>query len=355
MKKRFFIMAGGVCAILVLCIVFFGRKVEKKPVSAQEAGLVPVSLTEEHFGTVMTITLYGEEEETLRKFIENSFAECERLEQIFSAKLENSELSELNRTALNQAVSVSEELFEVFEKALYYNRCSQGSLDISIGQLIRLWGIGTDGQRVPDDAELQELAGKNGCQYIILDQTEKTVTYTDACVEVDLGAIAKGYAADVIKAYLMQQNPQIFGILNFGGNIMTIGEKADGSAWNIGITNPFSPSEVYASISVKDQCVVTSGNYERYFIVGEKRYHHILDPQTGYPAEQGIISATVIGDSSADCDALSTACYILGVEKALALIETMDGVEAVLIDEAGDFHCSSGMSQYQLQEMKGNS
>lgn len=355
MKKRYFILAGGICAVLVILIAVRCGHTAKEPLSAQETSYVPVSLTEEHFGTVLTITLYGNEKELLERLIENSFAECERLERIFSAKLEDSELSELNKTAWNNPTAVSEELFEVFQKALYYNACSEGSLDISIGKLIRLWGIGTEGQRVPDDAELVEMAGKNGCQYILLDETEKTITYTDECVEVDLGAIAKGYAADVIKEYILQQKPQVTGILNFGGNIMTIGEKTDGSAWNIGITNPFSPSEVYASVSVRNQCVVTSGNYERYFMEGGKRYHHILDPQTGYPAKQGIISATIIGDYSADCDALSTACYILGIEKALSFIETLDGVEAVLIDEEGDLHCSSGIAQYQLQEMKGSS
>lgn len=357
MKKIFLTAAGGACAVLVIlaAVLYQNSRNTQEPSSSQNSAITSVSLTEEHFGTVMTITLYGSEEKQLRQYIENSFKECTRLEQIFSAKLEDSELSRLNQTALNHPTAVSQELFSVFQIALFYNKCSEGSLDISIGKLIRLWGIGTEAQGVPDDTQLEGLAGRNGCQYIVLEEAERTIAYTDECVEVDLGAVAKGYAADVIKAYILQQDTAVSGILNFGGNIMTIGEKTDGSAWNIGITNPLIPSEVYASVSVKNQCVVTSGNYERYFMVGDKRYHHILDPETGYPAEQGVVSATVIGDRSADCDALSTACFILGTEKALELIESIDGTEAVLIDNVGKVYCSSGMEQYQFRKMKGDS
>jgi thiamine biosynthesis lipoprotein len=141
----------------------------------------------------------------------------------------------------------------------------------------------------------------------------------------------------------------VYGILDFGGNIMTIGTKADGSLWNIGITNPLDTTEVYAAVSVNDKCVVTSGNYERYFIEDGVRYHHILNPFTGYPAESGIISSTIIGDNSTQCDALSTACYIMGVDKALELIEKTDGVEAVFIDNDGEVHTSSGIEKYSFR------
>lgn len=304
------------------------------------------SLTEEHFGTIMTITLYGENEEDLKNTIKGAYGEIERLEKIFSAKFKNSELSMLNKKAASEPVKVSDELMQLMKEALYYGEMSQGALDVSIGGLIKLWGIGTENERVPEDNELSVYVGK--CRYkdIIIDENDSTIYYGDENIDVDLGAIAKGYAADIVKEYINNRMDNACGILDFGGNIMTIGSKTDGSSWNIGITDPFSPDRVAAVLSVKDKCVVTSGNYERYFEKDGKRYHHILNPYTGYPADEGIVSATIIGNNSMECDALSTACYILGVDKALELIDGMEGVEAVFIDKTGKFYTTGNISKY---------
>lgn len=309
---------------------------------------VKYSLTEEHFGTILTITLYGNDEEKLKEITEKSFDECERLEGIFSAKLSDSELSMLNINAAKEPVKVSDELMYLIKEALSYNKLSEGALDVSIGELINLWGIGSENQRVPDIEELKPYISADGCSSIIIDEENNTVFYNTDLVRIDLGAIAKGYAADCIKKYICDNMEDPYGILDFGGNIMTIGQKADGTSWNIGITNPKLPSQIYGVVSVKDMCVVTSGNYERYFIENGVRYHHILDPFTGYPADTGIISSTIIGNDSMECDALSTACYILGVDKSLKLIDGIEGVEAVFIDNDGNAHTSKGMSKYNF-------
>lgn len=302
----------------------------------------------EYFGTVLTITLYGADERQLNQIIEGAFQECAGMEKIFSAKLPDSELSVVNREAFREETVVSEELGRVISQALFYNELTEGSLDVSIGKLISLWGIGTESQRIPDTAEINAYAGMDGCQYILWNSEKSTIQYKNENVQLDLGAIAKGYAANQIKQYILSRNSDVYGIIDFGGNIVTIGCKQDGSAWNIGITDPQNPSRVYASVSVKDMCIVTSGNYERYFEQDGVRYHHILDPDTGYPAKNGIISSTIIGADSMQCDALSTACFILGVPKALNLIEGIEGVEAVFIDDDGKFHCTAGMSQYNF-------
>lgn len=313
-----------------------------------QSGEVKYSLMEEHFGTILTITLYGSDEEKLKEITETSFDECERLENIFSAKLSGSELSRLNEQAALEPVEVSDELMYLIKEALAYNRLSDGALDMSIGKLVNMWGIGTENQRVPDAEELRPYMNADGCSSIIIDEENNTVFYNSDLVNIDLGAIAKGYAADCIKQYICNNMDAPYGILDFGGNIMTIGQKGDGSSWNIGITNPKSPSQVYGVVSVKDMCVVTSGNYERYFIENGVRYHHILNPLTGYPADTGIISSTIIGDNSMQCDALSTACYILGVDKSLELIDSMEGVEAVFIDNDGNVHTSKDISRYNF-------
>lgn len=314
-----------------------------------QAGEVKYSHTEEHFGTILTITLYGGDEEELKEITEKSFGECERLENIFSARLSDSELSMLNEQAALGPVEVSDELMYLISEALAYNKLSEGALDISIGRLVDMWGIGTENQRVPDMEELKPYIDKDGCGSIIIDEEKNTVFYNSSLVSIDLGAVAKGYAADCIKKYICDNMEAPYGILDFGGNIMTIGQKADGGSWNIGITNPISPSQVYGVVSVKDMCVVTSGNYERYFIEDGVRYHHILNPHTGYPADSGIISSTIIGENSMQCDALSTACYILGVDRAMELVDSIEGVEAVFIDNDGRPHASKGISKYNFK------
>lgn len=336
MGKRKIIMA------VIFSVLFFGG------CTGRQRQTTYVTETAEYFGTVITITLYGEDEESLKKSIEHAFDECERLESICSAKLPDSELCRLNQTAAESAVEVSKELFFLIKEGLYYHRLSGGSLDISIGKMIDLWGIGTEHARVPKDTEREALIGLDGCKNIILDEEEQTIQYTDKLVQIDLGGIAKGYAADKVKEYLIEQEHIGSGILNFGGNVMAIGEKTDGTAWKIGLTDPQEKGELYGVLMIKDQCVVTSGDYERYFVEDGKRYHHILDPATGYPAESGIISATVIGDRAILCDALSTTCFIVGIEKAIEIIETLDGVECILIDKDMQYHCSSGFSQYDF-------
>lgn len=336
----------AVACTVLLKIINKNADMENGAVSTDEAA--KYSLTEEHFGTILTITLYGSSEEKLKEVIEKSFGECERLENIFSAKLKDSELSKLNEKAAIEPVEVSDELFYLIKEALVYNKLSEGALDVSIGKLIKLWAIGTENQRIPDMEELKPYIAVNGCDKIIADEEKHTIAYTADSVDIDLGAIAKGYAADRIKEFICENMENPKGILDFGGNIMTIGEKTDGSPWNVGITNPKEPSQVYAVVSVKDKCVVTSGNYERYFMEDGVRYHHIINPFTGYPADEGIISSTIIGDNSMECDALSTACYIMGVDKALKLIDSIEGVEAVFIDDEGNTHTSKGMSQYNF-------
>ena len=328
--------------LLIFTILFLSGCMDRQNQSVQ------VMDTAEYFGTIITITLYGEDEKLLKSSIEQAFDECKRLESICSAKSPDSELYKLNQTAAESAVTVSEELFNLIEKGLYYYELSDGNLDISIGKLIDLWGIGTDHPQIPTDAERTALLELNGCKNIILDKNKKTIQYTNPLVQIDLGAIAKGYAADKIKNFLVEKKHIKSGILNLGGNVMTIGEKIDGSAWKVGLTNPQNIGELYGVMLVKDHCVVTSGNYEKYFIEDEKKYHHILNPTTGYPAESGIISATVIGDNATLCDALSTACFIIGIEKALELIEGLDEVECILIDEAMQYHVSSGMWKYNF-------
>lgn len=160
---------------------------------------------------------------------------------------------------------------------------------------------------------------------------------------IDLGAIAKGYAGDEVKR-ILTNNGIDTAFVNLGGNVVTIGTKLDGSPWRIGIQNPLDERGSHlAIIEIKDRAVVTSGNYERYFIEDGKKYHHIMNPKTGYPAEEGIISSTIVSDSSIDADALSTSLYVMGLEKGLSLIEKMENVEAVIITDDNKVYITAGL------------
>ena len=168
-------------------------------------------------------------------------------------------------------------------------------------------------------------------------------------VQLDLGGIAKGYAADEMKKVLTDTYGITSGILSLGGNVMAIGSKPEGEQWVVGIVDPLHTSEMIGTLSETDKTIVTSGNYERYFTKDGIRYHHILNPATGYPAENGIISSTIITDCSMDADALSTATYVMGVEEALEMIEKMDGIEAVFVKEDGSIVTTDGVDLSQLK------
>ena len=304
-----------------------------------------VSFTRECFGTVFTISLDNLSKSEARKAIDECYSMCEDLETVFSSNDKNSGIYTINHS-LNTPIEISSELFYIIKVGIEYNEITDGAFDLTLGSVISKWGIGTGKERIVPDEELKPYAGFEGSKYLILDDNRQTVTRTDERVIIDLGAIAKGYAANKVKAYIKEKYPDAIGILDFGGNIYAVGKKDGNSEWNIGITDPFNTAQMIGYVMVSDCSVVTSGNYERFFIADGVRYHHIMDPKTAKPANSGISCATIIGEDSMKCDILSTACYVLGKEKAFLLIENMDDVEAVIIDEKGRIYTSSGIDKY---------
>ena len=302
--------------------------------------------TEEILGTIVSgkvVTSQGAEP------LEKAFERAKELELVFSANDKNSELSKVNETAWKEPVEVSEELFYVVKKGLEYGEKTNGALDITIGKLIDLWGIGTDHAKVPKKKEILPYAGMEGYKKVRLNEEKQTIQFLDSKIQLNLGAIAKGYIADEMKQVLIEEYSIEYGMLSLGGNIVVIGEKKNGDKWKVGIANPLQPQEVAAILELDDMSLVTSGNYERYFEENGVRYHHILDPKTGYPAENGWISTSILSKESIDGDALSTATYILG-EEAVDVIEGMENCEAVFIKEDGEQVCTGGVSEYGYVE-----
>ncbi len=297
----------------------------------------PLSKTGFYFNTVITITIYGSTNESL---LEDCFRIADKYEKLFSATLPESEISQINQ-AKGAPVTVSDETVSLLKKGLSYCELSQGGFDITIGALTSLWDFsGNDGYIPGTDAIA---AAVSTIDYRAVSISGNEVTLKNPDTRIDLGAIAKGYIADQIKAYLNGQKITA-GTVNLGGNVLCIGPKPDGSNYRIGIQMPFEEQgSVAAVVDVADQTVVSSGVYERYITVNDKRYHHILNPATGYPYENGLLGVTIICPDSVDGDGLSTSCFSLGLKDGMALIESLPDTEAVFITDDYQFHCSSGI------------
>lgn len=304
-------------------------------------------------GTVINVRLYGKtSQEKLDNAAKAALDRARELEQIFSATSDTSELSYVNQNAANGPVEVSPELYTVLERSLYFAELTGGAFDPTLGKLINLWGIGTDHARVPNISEITPLAEQKNYENVILDEARQTVMFTTEGFSLDLGGIAKGYAADEMKKLLVEDYGITSAVLNLGGNIITIGQRYDGQPWTLGIADPQNPQDSdhpAVLLKVEGKTFVTSGDYQRYFTGDDgQRYHHILDGATGYPARTGLSSVTIITDCSMDADAWSTAAFVLGEEKATGLLKTMDGVEAVFISADETVTATEGIRD-QLQ------
>ena len=180
---------------------------------------------------------------------------------------------------------------------------------------------------------------------VILDESNNSIMLKHKKQALDVGGIAKGFAADEVRDIFYKHKIKS-ALIDLGGNIFALGSKDDGTPWKVGIQNPFKPRGEYIGIlSVKNKSVVTSGNYERYFMKDGKRFHHIIDPKTGYPSQSKIISATIISDNSIDGDGLSTGVYIIGIDKAMEIIEAIDGIDAIFITEDKKVYTTSGIDK----------
>lgn len=294
----------------------------------------PVTMQGFYFDTVVSITFYEEDTEkleTLKNECTTIMATCENT---FSRTVEGSDIWNINHSD-GMPVIVSDETIFLLNKALYYAEFSDGLVDPTIGTLSTLWNFGnTNEKKVPSDAEIQKALSHINYQNIIIDGN--TVTLADPEAIIDLGFIAKGYIADLLKEYLLSQDVKS-AIINLGGNVLTIGNKPDGTPYQIGIQEPFSKTGTpLLSLPVTDCSLVSSGNYERYFEKDGILYHHILSTYDGMPADSGLMQVTIISNSSADGDALSTLCFLLGYEESTKLIESLSDTEAVFVMKDGE-------------------
>lgn len=308
----------------------------------------PVSVTGYKLNTYVTLSAYASgnhSADELNNILNEALALCDTYELLFSRTDSRSTLYKVNT---GECTNISKELAELINIGIEYGRISQGAFDISIGSVSSLWDFTADKPSVPDDAAI-----KNALQYV--DYTKIQLSQcNDGTFNInipegmilDLGAIAKGYIADRIRDFFLE-NGIDRAIINLGGNVLCIGSKNSASDFTIGIKKPFAnDNATLVNLSLADKSAVSSGTYERYFKEGDRLYHHILNPATGYPYDNELCAVTIISDLSVTGDCLSTTCFALGVDKGLSLIETLENVEAVFVTNDGQTHYSSGFEGY---------
>lgn len=284
--------------------------------------------------TVMTVSAWGgggqEAAEQARDVVD-------RLDALLSVTDETSELYAANHSG-GRPVSLSPETAQVLEQALDLCRDSRGALDITLYPVVKAWGFTTDSCTVPDDAALIELLERVDWTRVSL---EEDVLTLPAGMELDLGAVAKGFAADRAAESLRAAGVSS-ALLDLGGNIQAVGSRPDGSPWRVAVQDP--DGGWLGVLEVADQAVVTSGGYQRYFEEDGERYWHILDPATGRPARSGLTSATAVGPGGAVCDGLSTTLFVLGLEESVDLWRQRGDFEFLLLTEEGELYLSSGLA-----------
>ena len=307
----------------------------------------PVSKSEFCLDTSCEITIYDMEDMTDAKaneILELTYDEIQKYENLLSKTIEGSDVYRINSES-GDAAEVSDDTIDVISKGLLMGKLSQGAFDITVGALTDLWDFKSEDPQVPEDAAIKKALETVGFSNVSVKDNKVKLSDTDT--KLDLGGVAKGYIADRIKDYLEEEGVR-HAMINLGGNVLAMGSKLDGSDYNIGIQEPFDETgEPITSVKISDKSVVTSGIYQRYFKADGKIYHHILDPNTGYPCENNLYSVTILTDSSLTADALSTTCFLLGYDRGMKLINQLDNVDAVFITNDNQIHYSKNFQNNQ--------
>ncbi len=291
-------------------------------------------------GTEILLEAYGPEQASLEAALDAAVTELARIEEKMTSWDDASELSSINLAAGGPPVTVSAELFEIIERALYISELTGGCFDISYAGAGKLWDYKAAEPKLPGAEAVAAALARIGWQKIVLDAEASTVQLPEPGMRIDLGGIAKGYGVERAMQILVDAGVEV-ALVNAGGDLKVRGKKA-GRTWRIGIRDPREPERMCAVIPVANTSVVTSGDYERFFEIDGVRYHHILDPRTGRPS-QGVTSVTVIARSAELADALATGVFVMGAEEGLALIEKIQEAEAVVVDDDLRVHLSSGL------------
>lgn len=298
--------------------------------------------------TLVTIRVYGSDTEQMKLAVTEAFREMRRIQALTdryaqpgTAAFLESDICRINAAAGVGPVQVEEDVFTLLQLAKEYNEITGGMFEITIGPVIDAWGFGSGEPSVPSGRQLEQALALVGSKDLILNRTEQTAFLSKKGMSLDLGAIAKGYAtekaADVLAKYGIKE-----AIIDAGGNVKVIGKKEGKLPWKVGVQDPRDSGNLVAVLSLIDEAAVTSGDYNRFFVFEGKRYHHLLSPRTGFPAEENM-SVTVVARDATLADILSTALFMLDQERALELLGRIEGAEALIIGAEGRILTSKGL------------
>ena len=289
--------------------------------------------------TYMTLTAYGK---NAKKALDEAVDEINNIEQLVSTGIDSSEVSQINE---NGKGSVSETTGYLIKRSKEIYDSTNGVFDITIYPIMQAWGFPTENYRVPGKKELKKLRGLMGADHVLYDEKKQEVTLNKEGMKIDLGGIAKGYTSSKVMD-IFKENGISSAVISLGGNVQTLNGKPDGSDWRVAVENPADTGSYIGVLSIKDKAVITSGGYERYFKQDGKTYHHIIDPATGYPADSGLLSVSIVSADGTMCDALSTSLFIMGKDKAIEYWRAhSDEFDMILYDKENKVYVSEGIAE----------
>jgi thiamine biosynthesis lipoprotein len=327
-------LPAGIALAGAIAVAAAGCAADTKPAAYSRMGLL---------GTLCKITTWGPAE----RAVNAAFDRIGEIDERMSTNRAASEVSRINAAAGVAPVAVSADTFSVIREAVAFSRLSDGRFDLTVGPLVKLWGIGTDDARVPSPAEITAALALVGWRDVELSEPDATVFLPRPGMAIDLGAIAKGYAADEAAAVLAAKGVKT-ALIDLGGNVLTLGAKPDGSPWRIGLQDPDPTVPRGSHIGILEfegsRTVVTSGTYERYLMQGGVRYHHLLDTTTGSPVQNGLVAVTIFTSRSITADGYSTLVFASGLERGRALVEATGGaVEALFFTDRFEVYATPGI------------
>ena len=298
-------------------------------------------------GSPFEITVVAKDSIQGNLFTDLAIAEVKRIESLISDWIPTSQISKVNQNAGVSPIKVDKEVYDLVERATKISKLTSGAFDISYASMDKIWKFDGSMKEMPTPEAIKKSVEKVGYQNIILNPKDTTIFLKNQGMKLGLGGIGQGYIADKIKV-LLQEKGCVSGLVNVSGDINTWGKQPNGNSWTVGIVNPMNKNKVFATFPLEDSAVETSGSYEKYVTFNGKRYSHIIDPRTGYPAT-GIISVSVFAKQTELADALATGIFVMGVDVGLDLVNQLTGIGCIIVDDKGGIHVSKNIDIKKYQ------
>jgi len=292
-------------------------------------------------GCDFKITVVASGEVDSKKYIDIAISEIKRIEHLISSWDKNSQTTLINNNAGINPVKVDGELIELIERSIAISKFTDGAFDISFASMDKIWKFDGSVTVMPSKEKVKGSVEKVGFENIIINKQKSTVFLKKKGMKIGFGGIGKGYAADKAKSLLINKGVTA-GIVNASGDLTTWGKQPSGKPWQVGVKNPLNKDKIFSWFSVENRAVVTSGNYEKYIMINEKRYSHIINPKTGYPSQE-IISVSIFAPKAELADALATSIFVMGTEKGLDFVNQIATVDCIIVTDNGKIHYSNNI------------